>query len=297
MKWLPLTKLAYQGKSRILENTPPNPSQEGSLAIPPLKKGDKGGFKNSIFMKRIILAITFLTRLPLPTPKIITSQDIAGSTPFFPIVGLILGGILVGVDYLCSQFWNPLVTNTAIVISLIAFTGGLHLDGMMDTCDGIFSNKDRDRMLEIMRDSRLGAMGVLGGICLILMKVAFLYSIKGEMRIPALLIFPMIGRWAMVYAVSFFPYARTTSGLGKSYVEHSKRYHVLIASIWVFAVAIPLLLWKAIPIFLVIGFATWLMAFRLSKRLGGLTGDTYGAICEIMETLTLAILSMKYVGY
>ena len=242
-------------------------------------------------MKKFILSITFLTRLPIPTPKIVTPQDIAGSTPFFPIVGLILGGILVGIDYFCSHFWNQLVSNTAVVIGLIALTGGLHIDGLMDTCDGIFSNKDRDRTLEIMRDSRLGAMGVLGGICIILMKITFLYGIKGEMRIPTLLIFPTIGRWTMVYAISFFPYARTTSGLGKPYVQHSKRYHFLIASILGLIVTIPLLLWKTIPIYIVIGFSTWFMTYRLSKRLGGLTGDTYGAICETMETLTLAVMS------
>lgn len=242
-------------------------------------------------MKRFILAITFLTRLPLPTPKIVTPKDIASSTVFFPLVGLILGGILAGIDYFCSHFWNPLVTNTAIVIGLIGLTGGLHIDGLMDTCDGIFSNKDRDRALEIMRDSRVGVMGVLGGICVILMKIAFLYGIKDDLRIPALLIFPVIGRCAMVYAICFFPYARTTSGLGKAYVQHSKRYHFLIASALSLSVAIPFLLWRAIPIIVIISFATWLMAYRLSKRLGGLTGDTYGAICEVVETLTLAVMS------
>ncbi len=245
-------------------------------------------------MKNFILAITFLTRLPLPLPKKITPNDIAGSTMFFPLVGLILGGILVGVDYFCSHFWNSFVNNTVLVIGLIGLTGGLHIDGLMDTCDGIFSNKERAQILEIMRDSRVGAMGVISGTCIILMKIAFLYGIKGEIRVPALLVFPMIGRCAMVYAISFFPYARATSGLGKSYVEHSKSHYFLIALISLLSVSIPLLLWKAIPLFAIIGFATWLMSYRLSKRLGGLTGDTYGAICEVIETLTLAVMSSYF---
>jgi adenosylcobinamide-GDP ribazoletransferase len=247
-------------------------------------------------MKRILLAITFLTRLPLPAPKKVAPEDIGESTPFFPIVGLILGGILVGINYFCSYFWDPLVTNIAIVVSLIAFTGGLHLDGLMDTCDGIFSNKNRERTLEIMRDSRVGSMGVLAGICLLLLKIFFLNSIAQDMKIPVLLAFPVLGRWSMVYAVSLYPYARSTSGLGALFVEYAKHYYVLVATIIVLIITIPLLLWKAFPVFIVIGFATWMMSRRLSKRLGGLTGDTYGAICETMETLSLAVLSMKFIN-
>lgn len=247
-------------------------------------------------MKKLILAITFLSRLPIPSPKHIAPKDIGGSTPYFPIVGLILGGILVGINYFCSYFWDQLITNIVLVISLIALTGGLHLDGLMDTCDGVFSNKDRERTLEIMRDSRVGAMGVLAGICLILLKFAFLNNINDDMKYQALLIFPMIGRLSMIFAISFFPYARSSSGLGSLFVEYSKQHYILIALAQVFIIAIPLLLWKAFPIFIIVGFATWLMAWRLSKRLGGLTGDTYGAICEVMETLTLAIMSMRYIN-
>ena len=247
-------------------------------------------------LKRLILAITFLTRLPIPSPKEIAPEDIGRSTPYFPIVGLILGGILVGINYLCSYLWDPLVTNIIIVVSMIALTGGLHLDGLMDTCDGIFSNKDRERTLEIMRDSRVGAMGVLAGICLILMKFAFLNSIDDSIKTNVLLIFPMLGRWGMVFAVSFFPYARKSSGLGALFVEHSKKYYVLIASMQIFIITIPLLLWRVIPVFIAAVFVTWLIAWRLSKKLDGLTGDTYGAICEVMETLTLAIISLKYIS-
>ena len=247
-------------------------------------------------MKKIILAITFLTRLPLPAPKKVAPEDIGESTPFFPLVGLILGGMLVGIYYFCSHFWQPLVVNIVLVISMIAFTGGLHLDGLMDTCDGVFSNKDRERTLEIMRDSRVGSMGVLAGICLLLLKITFLNEIGQDMKIPVLLTFPMFGRWSMVYAISFFPYARTTSGLGSLFVEYAKHYYILIATIIILVVTIPFLLWKAFPVFIVVGFATWMMSRRLSKRLGGLTGDTYGAICETIETLSLAVLSMKYIN-
>jgi adenosylcobinamide-GDP ribazoletransferase len=247
-------------------------------------------------MKKLVLAITFLTRIPIPSPKNIEPHEIGESTPYFPIVGLILGGILVGINYLCLYLWNPLITNAILVISMIVLTGGLHLDGLMDTCDGIFSNKDRERTLEIMKDSRVGAMGVLAGICLILLKFAFLNGIDETIKIKALLIFPMFGRSSMVFAISFFPYARTSQGLGSLFVKHSKKYYFLLASIQIFIISIPLFLWIAIPVFAVIVFDTWLIAWRLSKKLGGLTGDTYGAICEVMEILTLAVISMRHIN-
>jgi len=267
MKWHPLMRLEYQERN---------------------KKANK--------LSKLILAITFLTRLPIPSPQKISPDDIGKSTPYFPIVGLILGGILVGINYFCSYFWDPIITNISIVISLIILTGGLHLDGLMDTCDGVFSNKDRERTLEIMKDSRVGAMGVIAGICLISLKFAFLNCINDDMKNQVLLIFPMFGRLSMVFAISFYPYARTSPGLGSLFVEYSKQYYLLIALIQVFIVAIPLLLWKFFPVIIVLGLATWLISWRLSKKLGGLTGDTYGAICEATETLVLAIISMKYVN-
>lgn len=249
-------------------------------------------------MKKLLLAITFLTRLPLPIPKNITVEDIGRSTPFFPLVGLLIGLILICLDELLSYLWPPLAVDAVLVVSLIVITGGLHFDGLMDTCDGIFSGRDRDRMLEIMRDSRVGAFGVLGAVCLLMLKLAFLNAIHGSYRWAALLLFPMLGRWSMVWAIALFPYARTTPGLGRPFTEFAKKRHIIWASLPVFAIAVILDVGLSHPAsgmrhlmsIVVVGSATWLLAKWLSHKLGGLTGDNYGAICEVMETLSLMMM-------
>ncbi len=243
-------------------------------------------------MKRFLLAVTFLTRLPIPISKKVSGEEIGESTPFFPLVGLLIGAILVGIDYLSLHVWPQSVVNIILIVCSIALTGGLHLDGFMDTCDGIFSGRDRETMLEIMRDSQTGAMGVLGAICIIALKIGFLSAIRGSDRWQSLLVFPMLGRWGIVCALSMFPYARSTGGLGSPFVKYAKKRYMIWASLQVIAVTAPLFLWKALFMFVAIGLGAWLMGTWLSHRLGGLTGDTYGAICESMETLSLAMMSL-----
>jgi len=246
-------------------------------------------------MKRLILAITFLTRLPLPVSKDITSEEIGRSTPFFPLVGLLIGLILIGIDGVLSYLWPPIAVNVALFVSLVLITGGLHLDGLMDTCDGIFSGRDRDRILEIMRDSRVGAFGVLGAVCLAAMKIALLNALNGDLRWATLLLFPMLGRWSMVLAITLFPYARESAGLGTPFTDFARKRYILWATLPVLAASIPTLLWRIIPILAVVGCATWLMGKWISRKIRGLTGDNYGAICEVTETLSLMIMAIVYV--
>lgn len=247
-------------------------------------------------MKRLILAITFLTRLPIPIPKNITDRDMGSSTPFFPLVGIIIGFMLVGVDRLFSIIFPPIVVNAIIFVSLIIITGGLHLDGLMDTCDGIFSGKDRERILEIMRDSRVGAFGVLGAIVIVVLKLSLLNVLPEGNRYNALLIFPMLARWAMVLGVTMFPYARKTPGLGVSFTDYAKKSYIIWSILPVFIVSIPLLSWLSFPIIIFMGFVAWLLGKWFSNKIGGLTGDTYGAICEITEVFALMIMCLLYTG-
>ena len=216
-------------------------------------------------MNRLLLAVTFLTRLPFPARRNITKEELGRSVPFFPVVGLLLGLILAG-------------------------TGGLHVDGLMDTCDGVFSGRDRETTLEIMRDSRIGAFGALGAICMAALKITAMSALGSESRWAALLLFPMLGRWSMVWVITFFPYARKTPGLGKWFSASAKRQDVIWATLPVIAVIIPIFLLRSIPILVTVGAATFLLGKWFSHKLGGLTGDTYGAICEITETLSLLVM-------
>lgn len=123
-------------------------------------------------IRRLIFAISMLTRIPMPFLGDLKPKEIGGSSIFFPIVGTIVGVWLVGIHFLSRQLWNePLLVSICTLIAWIVITGGFHLDGLMDTCDGIFSGKPRERMLEIMKDSRVGAFGVIGFACILLLNL------------------------------------------------------------------------------------------------------------------------------
>jgi adenosylcobinamide-GDP ribazoletransferase len=217
------------------------------------------------------------------------------STPYFPLVGLLVGLILVALDRLFSYVFPPLVVNSALFVSMVIITGGMHFDGLMDTCDGVFSGRDRERILEIMRDSRVGAFGVLGAVCLAAMKIALLNAVKGDIRWATLLVFPMLGRWGMVWGVTLFPYARKNPGIGQSFTDFARKRYILWSTIPVLAAAIPLFMWRGIALVITAGLGALLLGKIFSRKLGGLTGDTYGAICEITEVLVLMAVCVKYV--
>ncbi|MBD3180740.1 adenosylcobinamide-GDP ribazoletransferase [Candidatus Poribacteria bacterium] len=243
-------------------------------------------------LKKLILAITFLTRIPLPIPKNINNEDMGRSTPYFTLVGLLIGLILVGIDKLASYLLPVFAVNAIVFVGLIVITGGLHLDGLMDTCDGVFSGRSRERILEIMKDSRIGAFGAVGIVCLTVLKLAFLQSITDESRWLYLVLFPMLGRWGMVLGISLFPYARSSQGLGTAFTNLARKSYIFWSILPILAVGFYSLNWLIFPVIMFTGFAVWLTGHWLTVKLGGLTGDCYGAVCEVTEILALLILTI-----
>ena len=239
-------------------------------------------------MKSFITALQFLTRIHVKNQVDLTAEDFGRSTKFFPLVGLILGIIYMLTSWcLIAVFgWANLVT-TLLVILPILLTGGLMLDGFMDTVDGVFSGRERERVLEIMKDSRVGSFGVLALVCLFLVNWSALRDVKLVLIMTALFVMPIIGRMAMVMAIAFFPYARK-EGMGKIFAEMADRETVLLAAAVTLVFVVP---WgqAAIAALLIgLGFA-WLVATWLTHKLGGLTGDTYGAIETLTETVVLLV--------
>lgn len=246
-------------------------------------------------MRKFLIALTFLTRLPAPIPKDITQEEMGKSSAFFPLVGLILGGILVGFNWLISGFWEPFTVNALLLVLLIILTGGLHLDGLMDTCDGVFSGRKRERMLEIMKDSNVGAFGVLACVCALLLKLAFLVEVGGGQKWQALLIMPALGRWSMSFVLSVFPYARKEGGLGTAFSDFANAMSLVWASITLVAASALILGWQTFWITIIPpAIGAYLIAWGMSRKLGGLTGDTYGAICELTEICTLAMCAVYF---
>lgn len=166
-------------------------------------------------MNAFFTALSFLTRIPVP----LRSQpgSWSRSVRYYPAVGLVIGGMLAGFDLVAAAWFPPWVRGVLLLGLWVWLTGGLHLDGWMDTADGFGSYRPRERTLEIMKDSRVGAMGVIAAILLLLLKASALASTPGPLWIP-LLAAPVIGRWALLPAIHFCPYL-TQDGIGKGLRE------------------------------------------------------------------------------
>lgn len=227
-------------------------------------------------------AISFLTILPLGFPD---GRKAGWSFAWYPLVGVLIGGILIAVVHL-SPFDKSL-TSALILLAWVIVTGGLHLDGFSDSCDGLLATVEPQRRLEIMKDPRTGSWAVIGLIILLLLK----WLAIGLIPIELLILPPVMGRWAMVLAVYSFSYARK-SGLGSFFRDGFTLREVIIATATACIVAISVD--KAILLITVFCFV-WLFGKWASSRLGGgITGDVYGAICELTELLCLLAIGASY---
>jgi adenosylcobinamide-GDP ribazoletransferase len=227
-------------------------------------------------------AFSFLTAIPAHVDP--RERKPGWIFTYFPLVGLLIGGILfLGADL--RPFPHDL--NAFMLLFMwVALTGGLHLDGFADSCDGLLATTTPERRLEIMKDPRAGSWAVIGLIILLLGKWLALRDVPAAW----LILPPVMGRWAMVLAASVFPYARGTSGVGGYYRQGLGRAQVMIAGL----VAVGTGLAYGWPVALVIVVpltVTGIVGLWASSRLGGgLTGDVYGAICEVTELAALLAL-------
>jgi adenosylcobinamide-GDP ribazoletransferase len=203
---------------------------------------------------------------------------------YFPLVGALIGGFLVGFDRLLVLFLPPSVTAALVLTGWVLCTGGLHLDGFLDSCDGLFGGRTPEDRLRILRDERVGAFAVIGGVLLLLVKFQGLAAIS--QRGAALCLAPVLGRWGMAVAVVAFPYARP-EGLGRTMKDHARWGQALLASAIAVVAAWLLAAGFGLILILLSGALIFLFAHFVLTRLPGLTGDIYGALCELLEVLVL----------
>jgi adenosylcobinamide-GDP ribazoletransferase len=231
-------------------------------------------------------ALQFLTVFPTPLRHEVTAKALSQSLTYFPLVGLILGAILLGLYYGLTLILPPSVVNALLIIALVILTGAHHLDGLIDTCDGVIAGKSKDERLAIMSDSQVGAFGIVGAILLLLLKYV---SLSSAAILPALLLMPTLSRWTMVSIIFTFPYAKS-SGMGLAFKQGANWQRLTIATAIALIAAVALLKWWGLALMA----ALWLIAFGISSyfrsRLGGLTGDNYGAINELTEVLVLILI-------
>jgi len=244
-------------------------------------------------MSGFIGALQFLTGLPPFSQGRTDLSKISGSLAFFPVVGLVLGGILAAINYGAGLVWPSSVVNALLVAALVVMTGALHLDGFMDTIDAVFAPRSREQRLRILRDVQVGTFAVVGLFSLLLLKYAFLGAIPDSVKYQVLILAPTLSRWAMVFAIIAFPYARE-EGLGYPFKSRSSWSSFVIASLGAWVVSYGLLGWLGIGALLGALVITWLLALFFKARLGGLTGDTYGAINEVMELSVFVLLPLGW---
>ena len=239
----------------------------------------------------LFTAWKFLTVVPIPLTRTAETRAMGESLVYFPLVGLILGFGLAGLDFGLELVLPPQVVNALLLVAVVVVTGALHMDGLMDTCDGLGSSLTREQRLNAMRDSRVGAFGVAGAICIVLVKYASLAGLPDSVRTSALVLMPTLGRWTVVFALFAFPYVRI-EGLGRAFKEQANLLRMLLATALCMAVALASFGPGGLALMLGVGFVALGLALFLRRLFGGLSGDTYGAIVEVSETaaLVLAIL-------
>ncbi len=191
------------------------------------------------------------------------------------------------------------IVNGLLLVSMAVISGGLHLDGFVDTCDGIAGHKAVEARLAIMHDSRAGAFGVFGVVLLLLVKYVSLSSVPQNLLMAVLVLMPVVSRWAMVYAIFAYPYARA-AGLGKAFKEGANWRRFAVATVITLGVAIGLARLARVAYFYLVGLAIMLgvlvivvaIAIYLGRKFSGLTGDTYGAINEVAEVCVLILVAL-----
>lgn len=233
-----------------------------------------------------VLAWQLLTVIPLPFSTGQVDQPAGRSVPYYPLVGLVLGALLAVAGE--ALFWAmpPGLAATVLLAFWVGLTGMLHLDGFMDSCDGLLPPRSPERRLEIMKDSRVGAFGVTGAVLLLLAKFNGLLALPAAARWQVLVVTPLLARWALVWLMARYPLARK-EGMSVFFTAGLSGRRVTVASTATLLATVLLLGWQGLLLAVFTWLITWLLARFSMVRLGGLTGDVYGATAETVELALL----------
>lgn len=245
-------------------------------------------------MGPLLSALHFLTTIPLLPERPYSNEEFGRAVGFFPLVGLIIGGILVGINYLLGFIFPEAVVTALTLGCWVALTGALHLDGFLDTFDGLLGGYDKTSRLEIMKDERVGAFGFAAGVILILLKFVALDA-AGDFpsTVISLLLAPTLGRWSLSLAIVAFPYARE-KGLGRGVKDYATWKQVALTTVTTLLVALVAVQWLGLILMGIVALTVWFSVRFTMRRIPGLTGDIYGAICEIVELVVLLLLVAKW---
>lgn len=247
-------------------------------------------------LRRLKVAVSYVTCLPLTRIDFDEPMLLHGLSKYLPCAGLIIGTMLFALNSVLSvSRAEPIVVGFLLTAIWLILTNGLHFDGLMDAADGIFSHQSKERMLEIMSDSRVGNFGAITGFIVLLGKFVAIYSLIGASVGACLIVIPAWSRWCELYAIGKFPYAKEH---GKGKVWHDTTVcpiDLLKGAMPPLAVTLALALvgfqivWTAMFFCIAAGI---IFSHIMNRKLGGQTGDTYGATVEISELACLLGLAI-----
>jgi len=239
-------------------------------------------------MKSFIGAIQFLTVLPLGARGTYAPRAMI---PWFPVVGLLLGVLLALFDLLVTHLWAPQAAAVLDVILLMALTGALHLDGLGDTADGLYGHRPAGRALDIMKDSRIGAMALVTVAAVLALKWSGLAGVV-QHRFLVLVLIPAYARGAMLFGIHALPYGRSSEGTGFDLFAKPlgrRDFSGLMA-----VVAFSLLLgWPALILNLAYLLLVWGALVYYRRKIGCITGDMLGAMAEVTESALFFLMAME----
>ena len=242
-------------------------------------------------------ALRFLTILPIPESWCGDETSFHKSPDWYPLVGLLIGLMMAVLDlFLCWLLPMP-VASVLLLLAMITISGALHLDGLADSADAFFSSRGREQMLEIMKDSSAGPMGVTAIVLVLLLKLMLLIALPLIWRWQVVLLMPLAGRSVLPVISSWFPYARSNGTAAFTHSQFSGA-RLLIALVVLLIPSFILLGWLAgLVITVVVCFCSWLLGRYSQRKIGGFTGDTLGATCELVELLpALGVVILAHQG-
>jgi len=239
-------------------------------------------------VKGFHIALQFLTRIPLPDCRDYDAYNVSRSVLFYPLVGLLIGLLLAVLAWIVTD--SPTFVAAGVILTVwVALTGALHLDGLADCCDAwVGGLGDKQRTLRIMKDPACGPMAVSALVLTLLLKWTALMVILDEQLFVALMFMPVLGRTMMMALMLSTPYV-SPQGLGEALLRHLP----MRTAWWVIAFSIVCLLWALGASSTLVALAVMLGVRRAAlQRLGGVTGDVYGASLELSETVALLAVTL-----
>jgi adenosylcobinamide-GDP ribazoletransferase len=231
-----------------------------------------------------LLALRFLTIIPLGRQKETFRGSIASAGKYYPIIGLLIGGLAWLFYYCIQHFFPAMVSVGLLMIFMVILTGALHLDGLADCLDGLYGGTDLGGRLDIMKDVHLGTMGVIGLILILGIKYLLLREILAFSSLWLwIILVPVISRWTPIFLAFLYKYARPEGGLGKALVEGTGKKELFWATLLAWTPILALSGYQGLGLILVVLLWSFLCGEYFRRKVGGVTGDILGAVIETSE--------------